>query len=165
VLATIAAAAWACLFFRTIGQADLITGLLRALFSFPVGVFLYRFRPRVPSLSAWLVISLLAAVMLTPFPDMLAITLVFPVGIALLARCDNAPGFEQLGRLSFPLYAVHWPIIQSGLGLSHRLPVNPIVQGCVWIIFSVAAAWLADRFIDRRGRITRTSGASARTAG
>jgi peptidoglycan/LPS O-acetylase OafA/YrhL len=159
ILAGVSAAAWGCLFFRTIGEANLVTGMLRALFSFPVGVFLYRWQPKMPDVPPWLVISLLAAAMLTPFPDMLAITFVFPFGIALLARCGDNPAFEVLGRLSFPLYAIHWPIIQFGLGLSHRVPLNPLLQGCVWVLISIAAAWGADAVIERhfsRQRLPRS---------
>lgn len=152
-LAILAGASWLLLLGRPIDHADLLTGMLRAAFSFAIGALLYRHRLPLPKVPGWLVIAALAAVLMTPFPDLLAITVVFPIGIALLAHCEDAPGFKTLGQLSFPLYAIHWPIIQFGLGLSHRLSINPLLQGWAWIIFSVGAAWVADRWIDRPERL------------
>lgn len=143
-LALLAACSWALLWLPQIQDANLLTGMLRAGFSFPVGVFIYRFRPRVPKLPGWPTIALLAAVLLSSFPDMLAITVIFPLGIALLARCDNGFGFERLGRLSFPLYATHWPIIQFGFGLSRQLPIDPTIQGFAWVGVAIGVAWLLD---------------------
>jgi peptidoglycan/LPS O-acetylase OafA/YrhL len=140
-----------------IRRPDLATGMLRACFSFPVGVFIHRFRARLPLLPipAWFIIAALGVVLLTPFPELPAIGLAFPLGIALLARCDNGPGFELLGRLSFPLYAVHWPLLQLGLGLKRHIPLDPVVQGWAWVAVAVAAAWAADRLIDRRRHAIR----------
>jgi len=84
---------------------------------------------------------------------LLAITLAFPVGIALLAHCEDAPGFAPLGRLSFPLYAVHWPLLQLGRGLKAHVSLPPMVQGFFWIAIAVIAAWGVERFVDRYVRL------------
>jgi peptidoglycan/LPS O-acetylase OafA/YrhL len=149
-LAAVALLSWVLLLGRDIAHPYLVTGLLRAGFSFPAGVLIYRFRDRLPksSIPGWIVIAALGVTLFTPAPELLAITIIFPVGIALLARCEDRRGFELLGRLSFPLYAVHWPLLQLGLGLSPRVPLPLIVQGFLSIALCVVAAWAAERWID-----------------
>lgn len=148
-LALMAAVAWAGLLTRNIQSAELVTGMLRACFSFPVGVLIYRYRQKIPRVPAWPVIIGLAVVLLSPVPEMLSITLLFPVGIAFLANCENRRGFEMLGRLSFPLYAVHWPILQLGLGIKRYVPLPPLAQGFAWMAVAVVAAWVAERLDER----------------
>ena len=141
-LALLAAASWLLLFLPSIQNADFVSGILRAGFSFPVGVFIYRYCPRSAKVPPGLVIAGLAAVLLSPVPDKLATTLIFPLGIGLLAVRETSPGFEQLGRLSFPLYAIHYPIIQLGFAVSDRVPIDPMLQGWFWVAIAVGAAWL-----------------------
>ena len=144
-LALLATASWLLLWLPQIEQADLLTGMLRAGFSFPVGAIIYRYSPGAPRVAPWLVIAALAAVLFSPVPDKVAIALVFPLGIALLARREAGLGFESLGRLSFPLYATHYPIIQAGYALSRRVPIDPLLQGWAWVAIAVGAAWILSR--------------------
>lgn len=104
-------------------------GFPRTFFSYFTGVFLYRtqsrWQGRMPTLPLPLLLIAFLAVVLGE--AMLggrvpasaywaaAVIVVFPVGLMLLAQARVAPSFariaEALGELSFPLYAVHMPLL------------------------------------------------------
>ena len=109
----------------------------RVGFSFFLGVGLHRterlWAPRLPRLSAWMVYLLLAIVLAAPTPrglqtpvHLLGVLIVCPLLIALGARARPQGWLKDasawLGALSYPLYALHHPLLFLGRGLSgHRL--------------------------------------------
>lgn len=131
------------------GDASLHIGVLRAVFGYGVGVVLWRWwrdRPTWPisPAAAFLAIPVLA--LATPLLDiggwgfdLAFVTLAGPLLIAggLRHRGGETAG-KWLGGLSFPLYAVHLPILywSKGLGL-------PPLAGIAAAL--ALAAWLAWR--------------------
>jgi peptidoglycan/LPS O-acetylase OafA/YrhL len=77
--------------------------------------------------------------------------------LALLRRILLHPLLQKLGKISFPLYLVHWPIIIGLLALLLR--VHPeissgmalILLGGIGFPIILAAAWLLHRFVELPG--------------
>jgi peptidoglycan/LPS O-acetylase OafA/YrhL len=142
------------------GFATPVAGLLRAFFAFPLGVLIYRFKHRIPAMpvSPIVIVAALCLPMLIPVPeqarrffDLASILLVFPVGIALGSKVDSPrldPPAEWLGRISFPIYAIHYPVLQAGLGVKDHLPVPAPLIGAGLIVLLVLFCPLIDRYFD-----------------
>ena len=168
----ISAASWVVLAFtgRILGDdaqlsAVIAVAMLRALCAYPLGVALARERHRLPQLRAvawWLPFALLVAVMTGPalcgVSSRLAeqlICLAFPA-IVLLAAAAVVPagreaGLARLGRMSFPLYATHFPLLE-GAGLFAR-DLPPVERTIGMLAALIFALLLADRL--GRGALAR----------
>ena len=145
-----------------IGATDITIagGALRTLFSFPLGVLLYR-RPVWRAGLPWPILLLIVAgLMMIPVPeayvplyDVLFILIISP----LLVAVGAASGVEGRGRkiasfvgiLSFPIYAVHRPLIDLATPVLLRLPVGPVGRMALFLAGLVVFAALLDRFYDR----------------
>jgi peptidoglycan/LPS O-acetylase OafA/YrhL len=156
--------------------------LLRVAVSFSAGVLVCRVRQRFGGASAinpvWLA-ALLVLPMLTPggaavwrsFFSLAYILVLFPLLVFLAA--DAKPLFARagaaLGDLSFPLYAVHLPIVAILAAALLPLPLwVRIVSAAVIVLFLSSVALFLDRYLDRPirnvlGKIIETS-RSSRTA-
>jgi peptidoglycan/LPS O-acetylase OafA/YrhL len=53
--------------------------------------------------------------------------------------------FALLGELSFPLYAIHVPVIAVGIVVTRRLHLPPIAGGVIVLACVIVAAWIADK--------------------
>ena len=95
------------------------SGLARALFSFSAGLVVCRFRPRIriPTFAAAggmvAIFSIPLSATATWAVDLPAILLAFPLIIAGAANADGDPLSRLAGRLSYPLYAIHIPIVST----------------------------------------------------
>jgi len=145
-----------------------LPGFARVTFSFVAGMVLHRFGhlirlpvspvqvPYLPYLS----IALLFLVILNPIPasglyDLLAVLIIMPVATYLATFPGGWPGFEKgltvLGEISYPLYAVHFPLV---LIFSHTLAifhVSPWITGIATLTFTLSVATLSyyvGRFYD-----------------
>lgn len=105
-------------------------GLPRVLYSFFVGVLLSGpdprgLRARLPAVPVWgFPAILLAAFMLPPVPapadaviDFALVLLVFPAMVLMATASRPGPGLARVcgvaGALSYPLYAVHYPLVRG----------------------------------------------------
>ena len=136
-----------------------LPGYLRFLFSFPLGVLLFRWHSAgtLPALRApaWLplVVTTVALVGLTnasALADVLVVAILFPV-ILCASLSENLPaGSAKLlawaGALSYPLYILHPPLIQFVVVLM-RGSVPSVVLALL-LIALVAAAALAEKYFD-----------------
>ena len=144
-------------------KALLWVGLLRVVFGFALGILIQR-RTRVQGIgSAGLPYATGAAfclLMLVPgrssaIGDLVAVGICFPA-ILLVAREVRLTGTRarlaaMLGALSYPLYAIHPPILRACSQLRDRLPglqahLPALAAG--EILLSLGAGWLALRFFD-----------------
>ncbi len=138
------------------------SGLARALFSFSAGLLIYRLRPRIriPPFAA--AVAMVAIFSIPAFPaatwvlDLPAILLAFPLIIAGAANADGGPLSRLAGRLSYPLYAIHIPVVST---FSLLLLSHPLHGGRLWlaigseIIVTLAlafAAMVADEWVRAR---------------
>jgi peptidoglycan/LPS O-acetylase OafA/YrhL len=142
-------------------------GFARVLFSFFAGVAIYRLAslPRLgtPSLSflgAACVLSLALAIPAGPVPavvaDLVITTLVWPALVFLVVKSPQQPvrlrAFaEWSGRISYPLYAVHFPVVllfepwtASAAPMAERLVAVPLIVG-----LSLVLAALVERYVER----------------
>lgn len=130
-------------------REDALLGVPRVLMSYALGVALWRLRARLPQLPGWLGLGLVPLGIVTlPYTGLppLAGDLAFALLIAPVAVISGlAPlGFGRrillwLGWLSFPLYAVHYPVLMFAGKFIGPLPA---------MIAAVAVACLAGLAVD-----------------
>lgn len=138
-------------------------GFGRVTCTFLSGVLLYRLRDRmavlrgpgrawVPLLLTGLVLTLPVTRMLRPAFDCLFVLMGAPVLVWLGATCrptkDAGPLVTGLGTLSYPLYALHFPLYLVAVDFAVRFPTmaTPIAIGLMLI--ACAVGLLAARFYD-----------------
>lgn len=132
-----------------VGGKVLPVGLLRAGFAFGTGVWFHRsgvYR-RAVAVPRWVLAAALTGLLLAPtagaFGDIVLALVVMP-GLVLLgsaARSGSSPSpmWEWSGRLSYPLYVVHWPVlifVSAALGRSAP-------AAAIGLVATVAVAWMA----------------------
>lgn len=141
--------------------------MARMLFAFLIGVLFYNFQSaitkRIPNAvtnSVFLGIALVLILGMQRFGvawDVISIYLLLPIVLA----CGIAAGIEPergirkfLGDLSYPLYAVHYPIFLLVSGFCHQfLPrTNVFIAMAIGIFISVLCASMLVQFYDERVR-------------
>ncbi len=135
-----------------------IIGFLRATFSFSLGVILYRYAKKLPSVNGWWII--VGILIVFGIPDathrailpVLAIPLLLPLSV-LLGTSARATGmsariFEWLGGISYALYAVHFPILYFVVRFCGTNK-GPIVAGA---LTSVGVAHVLAKYADPPAR-------------
>ena len=150
-------------------QRNVLGGVARVLFSFPLGILIHRLwiagrlaRLRCSAVAVWGMAPALALIALagkSGLFDLAVVTVVFPAMIALAVVATVPRGlavvFAAAGRISYPLYAIHGPVLLlCELGFTVLGPKGPIaleqraavVAGA--IVLAVALAWASDRWID-----------------
>lgn len=134
-------------------------GLARAGFSFPLGVLLCRLHRegRLAQLRVrpWLLIAAVAASFSLPlatrFYDLAMIGLFYPGVIVLaLANEPESPMVDRLfglaGFISYPLYVLHWPMLQVVLKLTPGDGLT--VVGLLFALCCLLMAYFAGRSFD-----------------
>lgn len=169
--------AWAKGDLRLTGQMPYFTwAVVRAVFGFCVGVALYRLwrarrlprLPLPPALILLLVLACLAAPGAGLGGRLLApamVTLVFPVIVA--AAVQNEPSgpvaqvMAQAGILSFPLYAIHDPLLSGLEMIGARLGLPPVAVALLSAGAALIAAALVSELFDKPVRRWLTGRAQA----
>lgn len=123
--------------------ATLAPGLLRTAFSFTTGIGLYHLFGRINRRwdSRWGWALALAPVAVGFFPlDIIAVFVLFPALVLAGAMIEvpDRRAASWMGGLSYPLYAIHQPIV--------------VAFGWLSVPFVVFGAWALDRFYDRPAR-------------
>ena len=168
VLASAAAIIWAALTYGSLdagwGRANVWGGPPRVAFGFFTGVLLFRLHDRgwsAPRLPYPLIALLLALCMVRWFPgaggfavrDIVKVLVVLPILVALAVDSPVPPMIRPLamwlGALSYPLYAIHVPLLRGGEQVLRRLSDAPSDWGW-WAVLAatliLAAAF--ERFYD-----------------
>ena len=135
-------------------------GLLRVLFGFFMGVFLFRLRDRFPRVrsNVWLILLLFLASISIPLAhhrwilDLALIAVFYPVLMILgyQARPSErfAPVWKTLGFISYPLYSLHYGFLVIYAGVGHHVPL--IYQSAPWSGFVLLAAAAAASYVVAR---------------
>jgi peptidoglycan/LPS O-acetylase OafA/YrhL len=120
--------------------------LVRSLGAYTLGVLLWRWwqdKPTVAVPAAWPFV-VLPLLMLAPFSafgwgfDLLFITLICPLLIAGGLQLEGAPRWAVWsGMLSFPLYAVHVPVLRS----AHLAGISPLPAVTLALLTGIALTW------------------------
>ena len=142
-----------------------IGGAARAGFGFPLGVLLYR-NHRAGKLARFrgadgaLVLMLFALLLISPtggmargtaaLVDLGVIFMILPMlaALAVEAQPTKTAFYRRLGRLSYPLFALHYPMLMLGFGLGAALdlPSAPVMTAsCVG---ALTLAWLVARWLE-----------------
>jgi peptidoglycan/LPS O-acetylase OafA/YrhL len=121
-------------------------GTVRTVFSFITGVLIYRLFYRggyeLPRLSPWVLLAVIVGWMAIPpqwgvLPDVLFVFMLSPLLVTAGASVEAAPRqsapFRYLGVISFPLYAVHMPVIALAASVAKRAHVSGLVSASVAI--------------------------------
>lgn len=153
-LTTIAAISGAGLAFTVLihGEADfgvwlkdLPSGVLRTIFSFTVGVLIYRVRPTWGRPPAALLLAALAGLLFAPVPtglgraafDLGFIFLASPLLVAMGAAAKPGPALarvcDYVGGISFAIYALQYPVLWAARGAT-----KTILPGQAGLLFAVS---------------------------
>lgn len=140
------------------GPQNWWVGLLRVAYSYPLGVLMYRAHAagrlpgvRLPfvAVAALLVgVLVLASVIGDWRADIVMILIAFPAIVAIGVRAPSPARplvAEQLGALSYPLYAIHSPIVDLW---TERAPHGMLSAG-VALLTCVVLALIAGRCFDQ----------------
>jgi peptidoglycan/LPS O-acetylase OafA/YrhL len=138
-------------------------GVLRVLFSYTLGMLLFRvwkrgkFRLRIPFLLSPLLLTL---ALMSPWCgrhvlryDLLVIFFFFPP--LLMVSASSIPPARltslarTLGRMSYAIYVLHFPLrdLQEAV-LKHRVELSPAWSEFISTVLAITIALLADRFYD-----------------
>lgn len=131
--------------------------LSRTVFGFFTGVMLHRTQrfwlPKVPQVSFPLLAVVLLLLMNMPVPlplgeqraiyDFVCIAVVFPPFVMASVAAKAGRDALALGTLSYPLYAIHLPLIDAFRNAGGSEP-----QACAFIVFLIALAWALGHWID-----------------
>lgn len=116
---------------------------LRVGFTYPLGIALFRLRKDRPIMPLWAaVILFLTAIgvshVLPDVTDFYTVGFIFP--LVLLGGLSPAAGRigTLVGQMSFPLYAIHYPILQ----LAVRYEVNQVMAIAVCLAAAYILIWL-----------------------
>lgn len=180
VLLALAVTAYALLLVLTWGKGSMTLGMTggafwggfpRVLFGYTVGIILFRLLDRgrlpAPDLPPWILAAALPALLLLYRPDSWAsgplLILAFPLllggGVGSSLAGWQRGVARQLGRLSYPLYAVHVPVVDLVL----RLPLGRAGGLVAAMAGALAVAALLARILEaplprpRRPALRKTS--------
>lgn len=185
VLAAIVAvsAALLCLvewYFGNLGggvlPGDFWVGFIRVAFSFSLGLLIFRRNKqnRIPriSLPYWVVAGALFTALALPHfawaPQSLIVIVVFPLILIAALPCKLNP-FEAAmskwgGDISYPLYAIHAPLLHGAALVIASMPSAPL-RAISWagtIVAIVAIAWVLEKLYDAPVRKVLTKAANPR---
>jgi peptidoglycan/LPS O-acetylase OafA/YrhL len=117
--------------------------VVRAVFSFSMGLLIYRLRPRIriPVLPAT---AVLAAIFFIPpwhgaswISDLAAVFIAFPLIVAGAVNADGGPVSRISGRLSYPLYVTHLSVLPL---FRPHLVDRPRTDPVLWAGFALELA-------------------------
>lgn len=140
---------------------DLGGGLARAIFSFTVGVLVFRSRwvPRFGNpllLVTLLVVVLVLPVTSGPSPwravyDLFCIVALFPLMVACgqVQPSRLRSTFEYLGATSYCIYAIHYPLIWAAQAAAKMAGIPLLVAGVALIVGLLIACPLLDTYYDK----------------
>lgn len=147
----------------------MLGGSLRVLFSFGMGLLLSRiFKPKAIKHSFWIASLVLIAIALTPriggaealwangIFDSFCVLIIFPLIVYFVASDTAVTAFtnrlcEWLGKLSYPLYMVHYPFIYAYYAWvkNNNFTFENAVYGALAVVIgSVVLAYLVLKYYD-----------------
>ena len=140
--------------------AGLDGGLPRVLFSYFIGVLIFRIKRRgvLREVSPWWLLAALALIFAWksgPVTDMLTVLVAFPVIVWLALNYQPKEQMrrplEWLGAVSYPLYAIHYPIYHLATGAFKLLGLSPAAEavgGVLVISATIGISGLLAHFYD-----------------
>jgi peptidoglycan/LPS O-acetylase OafA/YrhL len=129
------------------------SGCVRTILSFSIGVLIYGYPRRARAVPVPLLLALVAGGLAWPWGgrdyDIAFVLLLSPMLVVLGAAAEPsrrlAAVAKWLGTASFPLYAIHRPLLQVVEAAAHRLPVSPALLGWLTVAVLLLLATYANR--------------------
>ncbi|MDX3930186.1 MAG: acyltransferase [Shinella sp.] len=137
--------------------ADIPAALARTAFSFGVGLLVFRLGMRGLRLPPLLILLVVALCLIVPEQAGIAYDLIFilfisPLLVVLGASAEPSrrmrDGFVWLGIISFPLYAIHRPVLSLAEGVARAAGVPGFWLGALAMAGILAISSLLDRWFD-----------------
>lgn len=145
-------------------SSDFLAGVPRVLLAYCLGIVLFRRKvSALPRYSRFATPLLIVSLILLPpgtIWDILFIAIICPLIIGLAVGGKSSKAGVLLGALSFPLYAVHFPILQ----FSEYAELGPIAAGAAAVLGALLIGVVVDQrlanliIIRRKQRVTRDVG-------
>jgi peptidoglycan/LPS O-acetylase OafA/YrhL len=134
---------------------DFGIGLARVMYSFPLGLLLYRFKKLLPNYKVHPAILIIACLIAFSVPasqlwSVIFIFLVSPTLVVAALLSGNSDGISRYGAAgSYCIYSLHMPGIGISYGVANRLGIDPRLGTVIWVAGLLVAAPLIDRWFDR----------------
>lgn len=141
------------------GASTFFGGLARVSWGYGVGLLVYRFKARLRPLGIAPGLCLLPVALLLFSPNLgfttlqlvgtlfIALPLVLVLGVAVPSRGNESGLLVWLGALSYPLYAIHYPLLQIAID-AFPLRGLPLVWAAIGL-GAVLLATIAERWFER----------------
>lgn len=150
-----------------------LAGSARTLLSFAAGVLLRELRPGAPRTPLIVLLMATAACFLflpaeSSWTDLLFVLFASPVLVWLGTGCTPPEPLRRfaalLGAISFPIYAIHRPVLMLAESLAKKVPASGATIGWLTVALLVVASALLARFYDpqARARLSRCWGGQPR---
>ena len=132
-----------------------LLGFPRVFFSFSLGVLLSQIKFRIPSISKWFYAVIMLLILAVPeLPahlsgvfDIAVVCVVFPGIVLGAAQCTDSqvvsPFSRWSGEMSYPLYALHYPLVRSVASVVRRFDLPASISFIIACIATVLFAYLA----------------------
>jgi peptidoglycan/LPS O-acetylase OafA/YrhL len=145
-------------------------GFVRVLYGFPAGVLIFRLRKPKFDTPFWFLALLSFSTLF--LPSIMSLFMILPLVVWLATgSLADSPILRWLGYISYPLYAIHSPLISPLDWFLHHLLrwIDPMAVGLFDLIAFCAIAWIIGRWwdqpiralLDKRMRVGATATASA----
>lgn len=137
---------------------ELPFALARAVFSFTVGVIIYRHRKAFTIRPVWVLLSVLVLLSVPVsdgyrfFYDLTCIVVVFPMLVWVAAGTEDqsvSKWMLVLGGISYGIYAIHYPLIWLVRGMADKLNFPMPLAGTLLVVGLVVVCYMLDKFFDQ----------------
>lgn len=138
--------------------SDFVGTCFRTVFSFSMGLIVYRFRDDCPlKVPAPALLILVVAALAVPFHGAVWYDAIFCAVISpILVWCGAGAGTESakhkvssfLGYVSYPIYMIHTPFVSAVGNFKYKFDFNIYALAILIIIFIVILSYLVGKFYD-----------------
>jgi peptidoglycan/LPS O-acetylase OafA/YrhL len=136
-----------------------VPGLVRVTALFSLGLLIFRLRDRLPRIPSpyLLTLAICGVVLVAPrlVPDAAVALVIWPV--VLIAASQAKPtgwarrGSEVGGAISYPLYAIHMPLLMAAATIIN-MSSTTVIRAAGWVFMLVTVpclAWAVSRWVER----------------
>jgi peptidoglycan/LPS O-acetylase OafA/YrhL len=139
---------------------NFLYGFVRVLYSFPMGVLIYRLSHKIPTpqfLHSWqcIVVFIIANYIPTPVGSLGLILLIYPLLVGVASTVEPPKNvnrvFSTLGEGSYPIYALHAPLLGAIMASfsAFSLTFNPGFCGTAFLLILFTLSFLVLIKFDR----------------
>lgn len=132
-------------------------GIFRTSYSFLAGVLISRHLASDQRKESWwslttIVLMVIAIAYTAPsdiraYAEILTVSVLFPLLIIAAIRFESpkilAKSFGFLGDLSYPIYAIHWPLIGITYAIFKKIHLSPLTSTIIFFILIIPIAYVA----------------------